>query len=89
MQQETYVLDLIEPLEKLPEECTTSTDPCWKLVNNMTLEVVVPKSMGINPYFETLTRYKIRVQSMRNKTNRLEQLFLEKTNHGTVGTSSK
>jgi ABC-2 type transport system ATP-binding protein len=89
LQQETYVLDLIEPLEMLPEEFSASPDLEWKLVNDVTLEVVVPKPMGINPYFETLTRNNIRVQSMRNKTNRLEQLFLEKTYNSTAGTDSK
>jgi ABC-2 type transport system ATP-binding protein len=89
LQQETYVLDLIEPLEMLPEELNASPDREWKLVNELTLEVLVPKSKGINPYFEILTRNKIRVQSMRNKTNRLEQLFLEKTYDDTMETSTK
>jgi ABC-2 type transport system ATP-binding protein len=50
----------------------------------MTLEVVVPKSQGINSYFKVLSDHNIVVQSMRNKTNRLEQLFLEMTNEPVV-----
>jgi len=79
LKQETYVLDLIEPLSELPRMLTNTRDQNWILKNKMTLEVMVPKSKGINPYFELLTRNNIRVQSMRNKTNRLEQLFLEMT----------
>lgn len=80
LQQETYILDLIKPIDKLPAQLTLSETQNWTLKNDMTLEVVVPKSLGINPFFETLTNNNIRVQSMRNKSNRLEQLFLEMTN---------
>ncbi len=79
LQQETYILDLIEPIDKLPDSLLQSDAQSWTLKTDMTLEVIVPKSLGINPFFETLTNNNIRVQSMRNKTNRLEQLFLEMT----------
>ncbi len=77
LQQETYILDLIDPIDKLPDSLTQSDTESWILKNDMTLEVLVPKSLGINPFFETLTNHHIRIQSMRNKTNRLEQLFME------------
>ncbi len=81
LKQETYVLDLADPIDKLPDRLARSDAQSWTLKNDMTLEVVVPKSLGINSFFETLTNNNIRVQSMRNKTNRLEQLFLEMTDH--------
>ncbi len=80
LQQETYVLDLAEPLEILPENLSLAPDQYWNLINNMTVEVSVPKTLGINLIFDVLTKHHIQVQSMRNKTNRLEQLFLEITN---------
>ena len=80
LQQETYVLDLSTPLGALPEELGESCGGSWHLRNEMTLEVVVPKTQGISGVFEALSKHGIAVQSMRNKTNRLEQLFLEMTN---------
>ncbi|MCY3767756.1 MAG: ABC transporter ATP-binding protein [Gammaproteobacteria bacterium] len=80
LQQETYVLDLAEPLERLPESLSSAPDQYWNLIHNMTVEVSVPKTLGINLVFGVLTQHNIQVQSMRNKTNRLEQLFLEITN---------
>ena len=81
LQQESYVLDLKEPLDQLPEELQAAANQNWHLRNPMTLEVTVPKDQGISVIFEQLSKEKIHVQSMRNKTNRLEQLFLEMTNH--------
>ena len=89
LKQETYVLDLIDPLDQLPDRLARSDAHSWTLKNDMTLEVVVPKSQGINPFFETLTDNNIRVQSMRNKTNRLEQLFLEMTGHASKSNGIK
>ncbi len=81
LQQETYVLDLSRPLKRLPDEMVQSENHNWILKNELTLEVTVPKSKGINLFFEALSKNNISVQSMRNKTNRLEQLFLEMTNY--------
>jgi ABC-2 type transport system ATP-binding protein len=41
------------------------------------LEVAVPKESGLNQLFSELTRLNIRVLSLKNKTNRLEQLFMD------------
>ena len=46
------------------------------LVDKYTLEVEVGKEQGINRLFEILKYNNIEVISMRNKSNRLEQLFL-------------
>ena len=40
------------------------------------LEVGVPAGQGLNTLFEALGRHDIRVSSMRNKSNRLEELFI-------------
>ena len=72
-QRETYVLDLIQPLDRLPSFHRGK----WSLAAPSTLEVDVSKEVGINGIFRELNDHGVRVQSMRNKTNRLEQLFLE------------
>ena len=73
LQNETYVLDLAEPLEKSSENWPSG----WTLKNPATLEVDVPKSAGVNLMFAQLDQHNIKVLSMRNKTNRLERLFLD------------
>jgi ABC-2 type transport system ATP-binding protein len=79
LQQETYVLDLNQPLDNLPTALANSSTHTWTMRNSMTLEVMVPRNEGINSFFESLSREDIRVHSMRNKSNRLEQLFMELT----------
>ena len=72
LQTETYVLDLECELQQAP----VAEGYHLSLVDPRTLEVEVSKAEGINPLFAILTREKIRVLSMRNKSNRLEQLFM-------------
>ena len=79
LRQDTYVLDLVSPLTRLPESLADSVDQNWKLRNAMTLEVMAPKTQGMNAAFALLSKHQIQVASMRNKTNRLEQLFMEIT----------
>ena len=69
---ETFVLDLSEPLEHLPNVAAHNAT----LVDSTTLEVEVERDQGINKLFSLLSQQGIEVLSMRNKTNRLEQLFL-------------
>ena len=75
LQTETFVLDLKEPLTTaLP-----ATDEfVMQQLDDTTLEVALDKSHSINRIFEVLNQHNIRVNSMRNKTNRLEELFLER-----------
>ncbi len=73
LQREIYVLDLHQPLDRLPEFSRGK----WRLVDSTTLEVDISKEQGINGIFSQLNDNHIRVQSMRNKSNRLEQLFLD------------
>ena len=46
-----------------------------ELVDEQTLDVAVPKNKGLNPLFTELGRHGIEVSSLKNKSNRLEQLF--------------
>ncbi|MDH3693175.1 MAG: ABC transporter ATP-binding protein [Gammaproteobacteria bacterium] len=69
---ETFVLDINKPLDQLPDHNGFS----MRLVDESTIEVDVAKEAGINPVFAELSRHGIEVSSMRNKANRLEQLFM-------------
>lgn len=71
---ETFLFDLA-PFDKAPEiKGYTSF-----FEDELTLAVEVERDQGINELFQQLTEQGIKVLSMRNKSNRLEELFLKIT----------
>lgn len=70
---ETFVLDTKEQLDHCPQVAGYPL----KKVDGHSLEVAVEKSQSINELFAALTEQGIHVVSMRNKTNRLEELFFD------------
>jgi ABC-2 type transport system ATP-binding protein len=69
---ETFILDLREPVEQCPRvEGMQIT-----IRDERTLEVSLPREKSLNRLFAELERQDIHVLSMRNKSNRLEELFL-------------
>jgi len=69
---ETYVLDIEETLERIPDEWSSFA----RLVDTSTLEVDVHSGQHLNDVYDALSHASIKVRSMRNKANRLEQLFV-------------
>ncbi|KHL70176.1 MULTISPECIES: ABC transporter ATP-binding protein [Pseudomonas] len=69
---ETFLLDLKEAQLLAPE---LDGYPA-RLLDGRTLEVQVEKEQGITNLFGQLQRQGIEVQSLRNKSNRLEELFV-------------
>lgn len=81
LNRETFILYLKEPLNFAP------TIPNYPLhrVDDTTLEAEVRKEDDLNTLFEALSKEGIRVLSMRNKANRLEELFIDLiTTNGTL-----
>jgi ABC-2 type transport system ATP-binding protein len=74
---ETFVLDLSKNLSSL-----TLDGFEYRLIDEHTLEVDVPKESSLNSVFEQLTQKEIQVLSMRNKSNRLEELFVRMVESG-------
>ena len=72
LQIETFVLNLGVSLDKLPDLPGYEA----RLRNPRTIEVDVPKVQGINKLFHYLSNQKVEVLGMRNKRNRLEELFI-------------
>lgn len=72
LDSECLVLNLKQPIETAPK---LEQYPC-RLVDPYTLEVEIKKHEGLNRLFKFLSRDHIEIFSMRNKSNRLEQLFL-------------
>ena len=69
---ETFVLDLGDAIDVAPTVEGMSTE----LRDPYTLLASVPKSHSLNALFRMLESRDIQVKSMRNKVNRLEELFL-------------
>jgi len=77
---ETFVLDL-------------AADPgavkldgfAWRVLDDHSIEVDVEKAQGLNPIFAQLSAQDIKVLSMRNKANRLEELFVTLVENGRGG----
>jgi ABC-2 type transport system ATP-binding protein len=74
---ETYVFDLEEPLD----EKTKSTIEQFqvRVLDEKTVEVDLAKGETLSEMMMALARLDILVHSMRNKTNRLEELFVRLT----------
>jgi len=68
-----FVLDLEHPLEEAP-----SIDGFpLKLKDSLTLITAINKDKSINNLFDELNNHNIKVKSMRNESNRLEELFID------------
>ncbi|MCC5894082.1 MAG: ABC transporter ATP-binding protein [Alkalibacterium sp.] len=74
LQFETYIFDL-EPSEIKP----VITGYSSQLEDETTLSVEVERHQGVNDLFNQLSEQGLKVLSMRNKSNRLEELFLKIT----------
>ena len=72
LDKETFILDLKSPL---PADFTLSGFNLHRL-DNTTLEVELKRGEGLNNLFSALSLQGIEVSSMKNKANRLEELFL-------------
>ncbi|MBD9464376.1 ABC transporter ATP-binding protein [Pseudomonas sp. Pdm06] len=69
---ETFLLDLKHDLKTAPQLVGYPA----RLMDSHTLEVQVDKAVGITGLFTQLALQNIEVLSLRNKTNRLEELFV-------------
>jgi len=52
------------------------------LIDSNTFELRVDNNLALNEVFAVLTQHGIKVDSMRNKTNRLEELFMDLIKNG-------
>ena len=73
LQRETFVLSLKEPVAALPDLAAFEA----QLVDDAELEVSIHAGQDLNEVFGLLSNNGIAVQSMRNKSNRLEELFMD------------
>ena len=69
---ESFVFDLAAPVATLPEVHGVR----FTRVDEQTLEAEMPREHDLNSLFAALSAHGVVVRSMRNKSNRLEELFV-------------
>ncbi|MBX5460642.1 MAG: ABC transporter ATP-binding protein [Steroidobacteraceae bacterium] len=82
---ETFVLTLRNALSAAPKLDGYNV----ALVDNHTLEVEVSKNQNLNDIFSRLSALGIEVLSMRNKVNRLEEIFMRLVEKGANGAAAR
>ena len=70
---ETFVLYTADKVQQLPD-CIADCE--LRIIDDHTVEIDIQHSNELNHVFGFLTEKGIKVISMRNKSNRLEQLFM-------------
>ena len=75
---ETFVFDV----DNLPEHLPSLPGITFRRVDDHTLEAEMPRTQAMNALFDALSTHGIVVTSMRNKTNRLEELFVRLVENG-------
>ncbi len=81
---ETFVLYLDTQVETLPD----CGDYQVRLIDPTTLEVDIHKDQSMNELFAILSACNIHVLSMKNKSNRLEQLFMSMLHNNKKGNAA-
>jgi ABC-2 type transport system ATP-binding protein len=77
---ETFVLDLERPVDALPDVHGVR----FTHIDDVTLEAEMSREHDLNSMFAALSERGIAVRSMRNKANRLEELFVRLVETGTT-----
>ncbi len=78
LHEETFILDLRKPLARM------EAIPGYRIypLDDMTLQAHITREQSINVLFAELSKRNISILSMRNKSSRLEELFLQLTGSG-------
>lgn len=71
LHQESFILYLTQPVINLP--------PLVRKIDNFTIEIDLASGENLTDRIEKLKQQNIHVKTLRNKTNRLEELFLKLT----------
>lgn len=77
LHHQTLIFNVIDPISVLPDLTPFSATQ----IDANSFELRLDSHRSLNDIFLTLEKHGIQVQSMRNKTNRLEELFWDLTHH--------
>jgi ABC-2 type transport system ATP-binding protein len=78
LHHQTFILNTEEPIDTLPDLSPFAAT----LIDANSFELRVESELALNEVFAVLTKRGIKIYSMRNKTNRLEELFLDLIKNG-------
>lgn len=78
LHHQTFIFNTEQPITILPDLAPFNA----ALIDANTFELRVDNDLSLNEVFAVLTKQKINIHSMRNKTNRLEELFLDLIKNG-------
>lgn len=77
LSHQTFVFNTLDPIDTLPD-----LEPLEGLkIDANTFELRIENRFTLNEVFNILNHKGLRIHSMRNKTNRLEELFLDLIHH--------
>jgi len=79
LDSETFIIDIDKPIAPLSSEHFTV-----KCQSDESLEIELTQAQSLNDLFTTLTALGVGVHSLRNKSNRLEELFIKLVNKGNL-----
>lgn len=77
LHHQTFVFDTVLPIAELP----LIDGLQFEKIDTHTFELRVNTQLSLNEVFSIFDKQAIKIQSMRNKTNRLEELFMDLINH--------
>lgn len=77
LRHQTFVFNTVEAIDSLPELGLLVP----KKVDSHTFELRIDNQMTLNDIFALFNQHSLHIHSMRNKTNRLEELFLDLIHH--------
>jgi ABC-2 type transport system ATP-binding protein len=84
LDKEAFVLDLANSIDEAPQIAGYSV----QRIDAQTLEVEIPRGSELNGLFGALSAKGIGVRSLRNKANRLEELFVRLVDQGKLPAAS-
>ncbi len=78
LHHQTFIFNTQQPIDVLPDMTPFKTI----LIDANTFELRIDNDICLNEVFAVLSKLNINIHSMRNKTNRLEELFLDLIKNG-------
>lgn len=77
LSNESFIFDLVEPINSShPITSINTPELSFKVLDDLSLQVTLDKKYHLNDIFHILEQQHIKISSMRNKSNRLEEVFV-------------
>jgi len=78
LRYQTFIFNTVDPIVTFPEGLPFH----GKYIDNHTFELRIDRDDSLNDVFAALSAQGICIHSLRNKTNRLEELFMDRVHNG-------